>query len=95
MRPCCARRRTRCEPGIDELVMDEEALPTLYRALQEYLNNVAPPRKPSSFGLLDLHERVGGHGGSLVVKGARDHGTEVLVNIPLAVASAGTRLTSR
>lgn len=108
------------DPGIDALVMDEEALLTLYRALQECLNNVlrhslasrvnvrlhivhgmlamrivdngigfdpAAPRKPGSFGLLDLHERVGGRGGSLVVKGARGQGTEVLVNIPLPAAS--------
>jgi signal transduction histidine kinase len=104
-------------PGIDDLVLDEESLLTIYRVLQECLNNVfrhslasrvnlrlqaaagmltmsiidngigfdpAAPRKPSSFGLLDLHERVTGHGGEFIVKGARAHGTEVIVKIPVA-----------
>lgn len=108
------------EPGIDELVIGEEEILTLYRALQECLNNVfrhslasrvrvrlgvdkdrltmrivdngigfdpASPRKPNSFGLLDLHERVAGHGGKLIVKGARGHGTEVVLDIPIAPAS--------
>jgi signal transduction histidine kinase len=103
--------------GIDELVLDEESLLTIYRVLQECLNNVfrhslasrvnvrlkaaptmltmsiidngigfdpAAPRKPSSFGLLDLHERVTGQGGEFIVKGARAHGTEVIVKIPVA-----------
>lgn len=103
--------------GIDELILDEESLLTIYRVLQECLNNVfrhslasrvnvrlqaadgmltmsiidngigfdpAAPRKPSSFGLLDLHERVTGHGGEFIVKGARAHGTEVIVKIPVA-----------
>jgi len=42
------------------------------------------PRRPSSFGLLDLHERVTGQGGEFIVKSARAHGTEVLVKIPVA-----------
>lgn len=104
-------------PGIDELIMGEEQLLTVYRTLQECLNNVfrhslasrvnvrlkvadgvltmcivdngigfdtAAPRKPSSFGLLDLQERVAGHGGTLIVKGARSHGTEVVMHIPIA-----------
>lgn len=51
----------------------------------------AAPRKPESFGLLDLHERVSGYGGCLLVKGARGHGTEVLLKIPLAApANAST-----
>ena len=102
---------------IDALMLDEESLLTIYRVLQECLNNVfrhslasrvnvrlqaaagmltmsiidngigfdpGAPRKPSSFGLLDLHERVTVHGGAFIVKGARNHGTEVIVNIPLA-----------
>lgn len=105
------------EPGIDELIMGEEQLLTVYRTLQECLNNVfrhslasrvnvrlkvadgvltmcivdngigfdpAAPRKPSSFGLLDLQERVAGHGGTLIVKGARSHGTEVVMQIPIS-----------
>jgi len=104
-------------PGIDELVMDEEASLTLYRALQECLNNVlrhslasrvnvrldivhgmlamriadngigfdpAAVRKPGSFGLLDLQERVNGHGGSLVITSAYAHGTELVVSVPLS-----------
>lgn len=103
-------------PGIDNLKLGEEELLTIYRALQECLNNVfrhslasrvnvhlsagnniltmsiidngigfdpAAPRKPNSFGLLDLQERVAGHGGELVVKGARSHGTEVVLKIPI------------
>ncbi|MFC5461373.1 sensor histidine kinase [Massilia niabensis] len=46
----------------------------------------AAPRKPSSFGLLDLHERVAGHGGELIVKRGRTHGTEVTLSIPIAPA---------
>lgn len=46
------------------------------------------PRKPSSFGLLDLVERVAIHRGHLVVTGARGHGTEVRLRIPLAPQSA-------
>jgi signal transduction histidine kinase len=104
-------------PGIAELVMGEEELLTVYRVLQECLNNVFrhslasrvhvelhtvagiltmrivdngigfdpdAPRKPGSFGLLDLHERVSGHGGKLIVKSARPHGTEVTLSIPTA-----------
>ena len=103
--------------GIDDLILDEEPLLTIYRVLQECLNNVfrhslasrvnvrlqtaermltmsiidngigfdpAAPRKPSSFGLLDLHERVTGQGGEFIVKSARTHGTEMIVKIPLA-----------
>ena len=103
--------------NIDDLILDEESLLTLYRVLQECLNNVfrhslasrvnvrlqaadsmltmsiidngigfdpAAPRKPSSFGLFDLYERVTGHGGEFIVKGARAHGTEAIVKIPLA-----------
>ena len=102
--------------GIDDLILDEESLLTLYRVLQECLNNVfrhslasrvnvllrasgalltvsiidngvgfdpSAPRQPSSFGLLDLHERVTAHGGEFIVKGARAHGTEVIVKIPV------------
>jgi signal transduction histidine kinase len=108
------------DPGIDDLVIDEEEILTLYRALQECLNNVfrhslasrvnvrlnagngrlkmsivdngigfdpAAPRKASSFGLLDLHERVARHGGDLIVKGARGHGTEVVLEVPIAPSS--------
>lgn len=104
-------------PAIDELVMGEEELLTVYRVLQECLNNVfrhslasrvqvglafasnrltmrivdngigfdpAAPRKPGSFGLFDLDERVAGHGGTLVVRRARRHGTEVLLTLPIA-----------
>lgn len=104
-------------PGIDELAIGEEEILTLYRALQECLNNVfrhslasrvnvrldaahgrlamrivdngigfdpAAPRKANSFGLLDLQERLARHGGELVVKGARAHGTEVVLSIPIA-----------
>ena len=104
-------------PGIDGVVIGEEHLLTIYRVLQECLNNVfrhslasrvnvrldaspdflgmrivdngigfdpTAPRKQDSFGLLDLHERVAGHGGELIVKGARGHGTEVTVKIPIA-----------
>jgi signal transduction histidine kinase len=103
--------------GIDELVIGEEQVLTMYRALQECLNNVFrhslasrvnvrlalangiltmsitdngigfdpdSPRGENSFGLLDLHERVAGHGGELIVKAARSHGTEVILNLPLA-----------
>lgn len=102
---------------IDELIPDEESLLTIFRVLQECLNNVfrhslasrvnvrlhaaanmltmsvidngigfdpTAPRKPSSFGLLDLHERVSGHGGEFIIRGARAHGTEVIVKIPVA-----------
>jgi signal transduction histidine kinase len=102
--------------GIDELAIGEEQVLTMYRALQECLNNVFrhslasrvnvrlalaggiltmsitdngigfdpdSPRRSNSFGLLDLHERVAGHGGELIVKAARSHGTEVILNIPL------------
>lgn len=104
------------KPGIDELDIGEEALLTIYRVLQECLNNIfrhslasrvnvrlatvdgmlvmdivdngigfdpAAPRKPHCFGLLDLHERVSTHGGTLRVKGARGHGTEVLLTLPI------------
>lgn len=47
----------------------------------------AAPRKPSSFGLLDLHERVAGHRGELIVKGMRTHGTEVTLSLPIAPAN--------
>jgi signal transduction histidine kinase len=110
-------------PGIDELDIGEEAILTLYRALQECLNNVfrhslasrvnvrldatdsmltmcivdngigfdpAAPRKANSFGLLDLQERAAAHGGKLVVKSARAHGTEVVLKIPVAPASTGS-----
>lgn len=108
-------------PAIDDLPIGEEEILTLYRALQECLNNVfrhslasrvnvrldahdgrlrmgivdngigfdpAAPRKANSFGLLDLHERVARHGGELIVKGARAHGTEVVLDIPIAPSSA-------
>lgn len=104
-------------PGIDDLTLGEEELLSIYRVLQECLNNVfrhslasrvnvhlaaangmltmriidngigfdlAAPRKPNSFGLLDLQERVAGHRGELVVKGARSHGTEVVLKIPIS-----------
>lgn len=103
--------------SVDELLLDEESLLTIYRVLQECLNNIlrhslasrvnvrlqagagmltmciidngigfdpAAPRNSSSFGLLDLHERVTVQGGEFIVKGARNHGTEVIVKIPLA-----------
>jgi signal transduction histidine kinase len=109
------------DPGIDHLLLGEEEILTLYRALQECLNNVfrhslasrvqvrleaadelltmrivdngigfdpAAPRKSNSFGLLDLHERLTRHGGKLSVKGARAHGTEVVLNIPIAPPSS-------
>jgi len=115
-------------PGLDALVIGEEEVLTLYRALQECLNNVfrhslasrvnvrldggadfltmrivdngigfdpAAPRKLDSFGLLDLQERVAAHGGELIVKGARGHGTEVTVNIPLATSSSNASTPSR
>lgn len=105
-------------PGIDELAMGEEELLTVYRVLQECLNNVfrhslasrvqvalahasgvlsmrivdngigfdpAAPRKPGSFGLLDLDERVASHGGDLAIKRARTHGTEVLLTLSIAL----------
>jgi signal transduction histidine kinase len=111
-----------CDPGVDDLLIEEEEILTLYRALQECLNNVfrhslasrvnvrldahngrlkmsivdngigfdpAAPRKANSFGLLDLHERVARHGGKLIVKGARAHGTEVALDIPSARPSPG------
>lgn len=110
-------------PGIAELRMDEETLLTVYRVLQEGLNNVfrhslasrvsvrldaapgmlamritdngigfdpAAPRKPGSFGLLDLHERVARHGGELIVKSARPRGTEIALSIPLPLPAADT-----
>lgn len=46
------------------------------------------PRKPNSYGLLDLVERVAAHHGHLVVSGAPGHGTEVRLEIPLAPALA-------
>ena len=103
-------------PGVDAAPLGEEELLTIYRVLQECLNNVfrhslasrvnvrldasadllamnivdngigfdpAAPRKSSSFGLLDLHERVAAHGGQLIVKSAHAHGTEVTVNLPV------------
>ena len=103
-------------PAVDALALAEEELLTIYRVLQECLNNVfrhslasrvnvrldastnrltmyivdngigfdpTAPRKPSSFGLLDLHERLTAHGGELIVKGAHTHGTEVVVNLPV------------
>jgi signal transduction histidine kinase len=106
-----------CGPGIAGLAMGEEALLTVFRVLQECLNNVfrhslasrvnvrldaakdvltmriidngigfdpAAPRKPSSFGLLDLHERVAAHGGELLVKSAHAAGTELALSIPIA-----------
>ena len=109
------------DPGIDDLVLGEEEILTLYRALQECLNNVfrhslasrvqvrlgtvdgmltmriadngigfdpGAPRKPNSFGLLDLHERVTLQGGKLAVKGAHSHGTEVMLAIPFAPSSS-------
>jgi signal transduction histidine kinase len=44
----------------------------------------AAPRKPDSFGLLALHQRVARHGGKLIVKGAHAHGTEVVLDLPIA-----------
>ena len=109
--------------GIDGLAIGEEEILTLYRALQECLNNVfrhslasrvqvrleaahgmlkmsivdngigfdpAAPRKSSSFGLLDLHERVNARGGKLSVQSARSHGTEVVLAVPFAPASSGS-----
>jgi signal transduction histidine kinase len=108
--------------GIADLVMDEEQVLTVYRVLQECLNNVfrhslasrvnvrldlamdvltmeiadngigfdpAAPRKPGGFGLLDLHERVTGQGGELIVTSARTRGTVVKVNIPITSTSSG------
>jgi signal transduction histidine kinase len=105
-----------CGPDIDGITLGEDALLTMYRVLQECLNNVfrhslasrvnvrldaamdvlvmrvvdngigfdpAAPRKPSSFGLLDLHERVAAHGGELLVKSARAAGTELALSIPI------------
>ena len=106
----------RGNPAVDALALGEEELLTIYRVLQECLNNVfrhsvasrvnvrldastdrltmyivdngigfdpIAPRKPGSFGLLDLHERVTAHGGELVVQSAHAHGTEVTVTIPI------------
>jgi signal transduction histidine kinase len=111
------------DPGIDGLAIGEEEILTLYRALQECLNNVfrhslasrvqvrleaahgmlkmsivdngigfdpAAPRKSSSFGLLDLHERVNARGGKLSVQSARSHGTEIVLEIPVGSASSGS-----
>jgi signal transduction histidine kinase len=47
----------------------------------------AAPRKPNSYGLLDLVERVATHCGHLVVTSACDNGTEVRLHLPLAPAS--------
>lgn len=110
-------------PGIDELAMGEEELLTVYRVLQECLNNVfrhslasrvqvrlahaggvltmrildngigfdpAAPRKPGSFGLLDLEERVAGHGGEFQARPGRARGTEVLLRLPVAPSSPGS-----
>ncbi|MDB5790510.1 MAG: hypothetical protein JWQ80_534 [Massilia sp.] len=57
----------------------------------------AAPRKPSSFGLLDLHERVARHGGELIVRSERTHGTEVMLGLPIAPAcpNASTAHTFR
>lgn len=48
----------------------------------------AAPRKPNSFGLLDLVERVAAHRGHLVVSGARGHGTELRLRLPLSQGCA-------
>lgn len=113
-------------PAVDGLIMAEEEVLTIYRAVQECLNNVfrhslasrvkvsldvgahllamrivdngigfdpAAPRKSSSFGLLDLRERVALHGGELVLKAAHAHGTEVTVRLPIGSASCGLRST--
>lgn len=48
------------------------------------------PRKPNSYGLLDLVERVAAHRGHLVVSGARGHGTEVSLKIPLSPGQSST-----
>lgn len=40
-------------------------------------------RKPTSFGLLDLHERATGQGGELLVHSTRARGTEITLYIPI------------
>jgi signal transduction histidine kinase len=110
----------RADPGLSELLLDEEEVLTVHRVLQESLNNIyrhslasrvnvqleasadklaltitdngigfdqAAPRKPNSYGLLDLVERVATHCGHLVVTSARGDGTEVRLHLPLAPAS--------
>jgi signal transduction histidine kinase len=110
----------RADPGLNELVLDEEDVLTVHRVLQEALNNVcrhslasrvhvqleagpdslsltiadngigfdqAAPRKPNSYGLLDLAERVATQGGHLVVTSARGNGTDVRLHLPLSPAS--------
>lgn len=47
----------------------------------------AAPRRPNSYGLLDLVERIATHRGHLVVTSARGDGTEVRLHLPLAPAS--------
>jgi len=48
----------------------------------------AAPRKPNSFGLLDLVERVAVHRGQLVVNSARGRGTELRLQLPLTLDCA-------
>jgi signal transduction histidine kinase len=47
----------------------------------------AAPRRPNSYGLLDLVERVATHRGHLAVTSARGDGTQVRLHLPLAPAS--------
>jgi signal transduction histidine kinase len=47
----------------------------------------AAPRKPNTYGLLDLVERIATHRGHLAVTSARGQGTEVRLHLPLAPAS--------
>ncbi|MEH6436516.1 sensor histidine kinase [Massilia sp. DD77] len=101
---------------LGELVLAESTVLTVYRVLQECLNNVfrhslasrvgvrlgvaggmlemavsdngigfdtEAPAKSSSYGLLDLRERVAAGAGSLRVTSARTHGTDVLLRLPL------------
>lgn len=43
----------------------------------------AAARKPTSFGLLDLHERATGQGGALVVQSTHTRGTEITLHLPI------------
>jgi signal transduction histidine kinase len=50
--------------------------------------DAAAPRKPESFGLLGMNERLRILGGSLALQGAQGTGTTVRARLPLAATSA-------
>ncbi|MES2758081.1 MAG: ATP-binding protein [Pseudomonadota bacterium] len=53
--------------------------------------DTSQPRKSSSYGLLDVAERMTALGGRLVVTSSRPHGTTVTISVPITRSLTGDR----